>query len=252
MKYYLLVACALFIPAVAAKPLMQLCLEAKDFSPYVLGQNIEKRPTGSIIDNINAAAKHANLKVQYQRSSWLKCQQNVSQNKSQGLFSMARTDERAREYQFPPVAAYLAKASYPLIVKKGGVFDRDHLVTPLVNKQGLNELLYRANMRFGLSAPFGYLSYESFQQAGLLADSQLTLERGLQLVAVDKLDGYIFEREVAQHYIQKLNLTEQLTITKHNMMEIKLYLPINKVFYQENTQQVELFWQYLAQAASEL
>ena len=252
MKYYLLIACALFIPTVVAKPLMQLCLEAKDFSPYILGQDLKKIPTGIIIDNINAAAKHANVKVQYQRSSWLKCQQNVSQNKYQGLFAMARTDEREREYQFPPVAAYLAKANYPLIVKKGGVFDRDHLVTPLVNKQGLNELLYRSNMRFGLSAPFGYLSYGSLQQAGLLADSQLTLDRGLQLVAADKLDGYIFERYVAQHYIQKLDLTDQLTMTKHNMMEIKLYLPINKVFYQENTQQVELFWQYLAQTIAEL
>lgn len=244
---HLLIALSLLLPAAAlASPpvTLRICYEATDSLPF-FGAATEAGQAGQglLYDLIMSAAKQADLKIELQRRPWKRCILQLQKGQVDGIFAAIWQADRDSWGQFPgrdtttnaPVQRTyrLWQVDYPIIRRNGGPLEW--------NGQQFS------GTKNGLSAPLGYIANQRLAALGVLVKPTYSPEVALKMVAIDHLDGYVLERQVAQSYIQRLGLQKQLSFLPEPLLKADWYLPLSHQFYREHTEVAQRFWQALAE-----
>ncbi|KTF16657.1 hypothetical protein ATS75_04190 [Pseudoalteromonas sp. H105] len=219
------------MPSSAEQPLLKICYEDFANPPYIYSEdNIAK---GILADIITAAIKDVNVSVALYSKPWMRCQQDVISGEAHALFAMIQTDERKHLFAFPPEKElsqwYLWLAQYPVFKAKG---------KPFVAAE------YQPNM--GIGAPFGYVVLDMLNDKKWLSPYQYEPQAGLKMVAMNKLDGYVVERQIGIHLLEVINHTADVDVSEYLMLQSNWYLPFNKHFYKSHTALVENIWRNIA------
>ncbi|WP_218156539.1 hypothetical protein [Pseudoalteromonas denitrificans] len=227
------------------------CFEDIDLPPYAIDQdenNLAER--GMLLHLIKLSAKKAGIEAKFIRNPWLRCQKLVRNNDAQSLFSMIQTDERSQLFAFPEQnnlePYFLMQAEYALFVKVGGRFDLDDSKSLLVDAEGLNLTKYKIYSQFGLSAPFGYVAYEFLRKNKILTPVNLTPKQGFSLIINNKLDGYVIERRIGIEIAKSMQIEKLIKPSQFAVIKTYWHAPFNQVFYQQNKEQIDLFWSHFS------
>ncbi|MBC9250354.1 hypothetical protein A9179_08735 [Pseudomonas alcaligenes] len=226
-----------------AEPVLRLCHELDGLPPYIntLEADRDLPQPGLVLELIQRAATQARIQVETHRQPWLRCIHELQEGSSDGAFVAVWQLGREAWGHFPggagPQAAVdpryrLWHVDYPIIVRKGSAlrWDGQHF----------------SGVTYQLSSPPGYVARQHLKEQGVLSTLSLTPAKALALVARGRLDGYVLERHVGQHLIDRLQLGEQLTLLPQPLFEDDWYLPLSHQFYQRNPEVAERFWQALA------
>jgi len=219
------------MPSSAAQISLKICHEENYYPPYIYQEkNVAK---GILVDIIMAAVKEINISVELYSKSWIRCQQDVMSGQAHALFAMVQTDERKQAFAFPPERRlskwYLWLAQYPVFTAKGTPFSAAE---------------YRPNK--GIGAPLGYVVWDILNGKNWLSPYQYEPIDGLKMLAINKLDGYVVERQIGLHLLEISNLTTEVEVNKDLILQSKWYLPFNKSFYKSEKALVENIWSHIA------
>lgn len=250
--YSLLTVCAFANSAAMGQPSTEvsICLENQAFPPIIAGkERILDRDPGIAIELTQAAATAANIKVTFIRLPWARCLDMVKKGHYDALLPSIKTQDRALVYQYPTHGqAYFMQAPYHIFYPKHSPYgDYFEALSTVEDKASL----IQPEMQYGISAPFQYVVNERLKRLGLLAKHIYEVDQGLKMVAINKLDGYVFLKQIGLHKLEQAGTESQVSVSQHPFMLEKLYIPFNKAFYQAHKSTIDGFWYALGQARVE-
>lgn len=244
-RIVLATATALLTSAAQANPpaVLRICYENQDLMPFFAAVADHGQPGhGLLLELIQSAAQQADLHIEFQRQPWKRCILQLEQGQSDGIFAVIWQADRDSWGQFPgrdaqtnaPVqrSYRLWQVDYPIISRNGG---------PLA----WNGTQF-SGLKNGLSAPLGYIANQRLESLGALAKFSYKVEVALKMVAVDRLDGYVLERQTARTYLRKLGLQTQLGFLPEPLLKADWYLPLSHQFYRDHPELAQRFWQALS------
>ena len=225
-----------------ASVVFSICYEGSGMAPFISAGNNDGQPVGLLVDMLATAAAPLNIRLQYQQAPWLRCQKMVQQNQLNATLAMIWSAERGLIYRFPDPQngteqsqRYLWQAEYPVFHSTAKPFALAHY-----------------QPQFGISAPLGYIVEDWLQHKGWLSRYKFTLDEGLKMVADGKLDGYSVERIIGTYHLQRLALTDKVSVSNDNLLVKNWYIVFNRHFYSQNPQLIEQFWFNLIAARQQL
>lgn len=218
-----------------------LCIEEADYSPYLIG-NASASVNGMLPDMIRAAAEEHQRSLRVIAYPWKRCIDMLSKGQVDALAASIWLAERDAWGAFPKLPGQphgapdrskrLWSAEYPVFVARQSPlrFDGTHF----------------SGVRTGLSAPSGYVAWQRLKDAGVLHPAVLPPKTGLKLVALDRLDGYIVERHIGQHLLQKMDLATQVTTLDVPYITDDWHLVFSHQFQRANPELTQNIWASLA------
>ena len=216
-----------------------LCAEDQNFPPFLYYNNPDKQ--GILVDIIEAIGNETDIDIKIIRLPWNRCKSMVASNEVQGMFAAIWTPERETEYAFPKNAEnrldenrYLWEVHYTIFTH----INNDSL-------QWQNEQFTNLNM--GLSAPPGYVAHEKLKTNEALFAGNIMQNEGLQMVAANRLDGYILEEKIGWQTVNELGLDKQIKTIANPFIQTKWYVPLAKEYVAQNPDEANLFWHKLAE-----
>ncbi|MBO9491169.1 transporter substrate-binding domain-containing protein [Endozoicomonas sp. G2_1] len=227
-------------PAAAVN--LMVCVEDQLYIPY-LDKDERKRADGNVVELLRWSAQRIGFNVVLKRQSWGRCLSEIADGKVDAAMAVNYTPARAKLMAFPQGAelskppAYLWRFHYPFFVEKGSVFSLEE---------------YRQQGKYGISSPNHYVSYDTLKRQGLLAPYDYTLESGLKMVALGRLDAYVVDSEIGQAALQRLKLADKVEASKEFLLETYGHLAFSRHFYQDHKKQVDSLWQSLALGRAQL
>jgi polar amino acid transport system substrate-binding protein len=242
-----LIALCLLIPvAVQAETpeVLRICYETQDSRPFwpAMTDQDEAKP-GLLLELIQSAAQQAGLRLELQRQPWKRCILQLEHGQSDGIFPAIWQSERDAWGQFPgrdtqrntPVQRQyrLWQADYPIIARNGGTLSW--------NGERFS------GTRNGLSAPLGYVASQRLEALGVLAKPSYSPETALKLITLERLDGYVLERQIARNHILTLGLQTQLMLLPKPLFAADWYLPLSHQYFRQHPELAQRFWQALAE-----
>ena len=218
-------------PSSAEQLSLKICYEDNNYPPYIYREdNVGK---GILVDIITAAAQDTGVSMELYSKPWKRCQQDVISGEAHALFAMIETDQRKKIFAFPPENKlshwYLWLAQYPVFRAKGKPF-----------------IAAQYQPQTGIGAPFGYVVLDMLKAKNWLSPYQYEPKDGLKMVAMNKLDGYVVERQIGIHLLEVINHTKDVEVSQHLMLQSNWYLPFNKRFYESHPAVVEAMWRNIA------
>lgn len=216
---------------------LTLCIEDADYSPYLIG-NSGSSTNGMLPQLIRAAAEDNQQALKVIAYPWKRCIDMLSKGQVDALAASLWLPERDAWAAFPKFpdqpqgtpdrSKRLWSAEYPVFVPQQGTLSYD-------GKQ------FRG-VKTGLSAPPGYVAWQRLKDAGLLNNAVLPPKNGLKLVALDRLDGYIVERNIGQHLLHKMGLASQVTTLPTPYISDDWYLVFAHQFQAANPDLTQRIW----------
>lgn len=230
-SYLLTTLLLISMPSYASKMSLKICHENNYYPPYIF---LEKQDAkGILVDIIDAATKEVNISVELYARPWIRCQQDVISGQAHALFAMVKTEERSQKFAFPPEKKlsdwYLWLAQYPVFTTKNTLFDATSYQTEK-----------------GIGAPLGYVVWDILKDKGWLSTYQYEPVEGLKMLAIDRLDGYVVERQIGIHLLEKNKLSAKVEVNNKLILQTQWYLPFNKDFYQAEKALVDKIWRNIA------
>lgn len=228
MKYLALV---LLITSVisTAEPIV-LCVEKTDNPPY----------SGIFNEFIRIINSQSELQIEFVRRPWKRCLRDVELGEFDGTLAVIYTEERDKLFAYPKTAAgqldsvkAIWHASYPVFVHKDSTlrWNGDNF-----NQQGIT-----------VAAPLGYVVSDKLQKINDLNTLNIEPEKGLNLLAQQRLDGYVVEQSIADKIIQRYKLRSAVTTLIPPFLSEDWYLVLSNDFVQKSPQIATRFWGELAQ-----
>jgi polar amino acid transport system substrate-binding protein len=172
--------CLLFSSQCIQAETITVCFEDTDYPPFInANQQVNPIYGGLLIDIVNQAAKQSNIKMNFIRRPWLRCQKMVEDNQAQALFAMIKTPQRMEQFAFPSVKNHmLMKAKYHAFFKRDGAFSDQAIQDNLTLTNGkLNIKQYKNKTLYGLSAPSGYVVKQFLRDNEILSPHDYTLDQ---------------------------------------------------------------------------
>jgi polar amino acid transport system substrate-binding protein len=231
-----------------------VCYEDRDYPPYVYAKSDNKSDVGLLVDIVIRAAEKTGVAIELIRRPWSRCQMLVNENKADALFAMIKTPERIQLFAFPEDHTYsLLKVNYPIFFQKNGEFDNAQTLIGLGNGElNFNVDYYQKKKLYGLSAPLGYVVYQYIHDNQIASSYDYTLDDGMHAVAIGRLDGYIVERLIGQHYLSTHSLEDSVFSSDVIVKRDDWYIPFSNEFYLNNTELVKVFWRNIQIARDEV
>lgn len=219
----------------SAKPIV-LCLEKINNLPYF---GIEQN-NGVFIDFINIMNSQSELQIELVQLPWKRCLRNVELALFDGAFAVIYTVQRDKLFSYPKTAEgkldrskAIWQASYPVFVHKESTLQW--------NGDNFNQVGIK------VAAPLGYVVSDKLGQIKNLCVSNIAPEKGLQLLAMQRLDAYVIEQSIGDKIIQNNNLTSAVTTLATPFLTRDWYLVLSNDFVQLSPQTAAQFWELLAQ-----
>lgn len=226
---------------------MTLCLEDVDYPPYAHGTDtIRAVNPGIMIEIVQDAAARAEVEISFIRRPWLRCQKLVAENKVHGLFAMIRSPEREKLFAFPSVEDhFLMEAEYAIFHHKRSnrVWRIEEIAESLASGKTITN--YEG---FGFGAPRGYQVEAMLRRHKLLATEATYLEKALPIIAKNRMDGFVIEKRVGQHIVNKHRYQKKIVPSSNSVAKSKWHVAINLDFYDKNPELIKKFWTHLSEA----
>ena len=223
-----------------------LCIEEADYLPYMSGIG-ESKGKGMVPHMIRAAAKENQQPLKIVVYPWKRCIDMLSKGQTDALAGSIWLPEREAWGTFPKLTGQpkgapdrskrLWSGEYPVFVAQQGTLSYD-------GKQ-FN------GVKTGLSAPSGYVAWQRLKDAGVLNPAVLPPKTGLKLVALNRLDGYVVERHIGQHLLDKMGLTSQVTTLPTPYIKDDWYLAFSHQFQAANPDLTQRIWTSLGKIREE-
>ncbi|WP_076411928.1 transporter substrate-binding domain-containing protein [Shewanella sp. UCD-KL12] len=224
-------------------PTLRICYEDRNNFPFVTkgDQNFTNTlgNRGTLADIIINAAQAIELPITFSRLPWKRCIQQLSQGKSDAIFAAIWTQDRDSQWVFPKVDGVIEpklrlwRARYPIFTAK-------HSTLQWHNGRF-------TNLKLGVSAPLGYVAHDKLNKLDVLPANNLSVEEGFNLIARERLDGYVVERFIGQHTIQKLRLSQEISTLDEDFMQMDWFVPVSHAWYQEHPQLTQQLWQSISE-----
>lgn len=221
---------------------LTLCIEDADYMPFLNGSPGAKHP-GMLVELVELAANANHTDMTLISHPWKRCIDMLGKGQVDALAASIWLPERERWGAFPkhpaqPTAApdrslRLWQAEYPIFVSRQTTLSYDGQRF--------------AGVRTGLSAPSGYVVWQRLKDAGVLNDAVLLPKVGLNLVALNRLDGYVVERDIGQHLLHDLGIEDKVTTLPVPFDQADWYLVFSHQFHNANTALAQNIWQSLGQ-----
>ncbi len=224
-------------------PTLRVCYEDRNNFPFVTKGEQNSTNTigtrGTLADIIINAAQAIELPITFSRLPWKRCIQQLSQGKVDAIFAAIWTPERDALWVFPKVDGAinpklrLWRARYPIFTAKHSTLQwHDGRFT---------------NLKLGVSAPLGYVAHDKLDKLDVLPANNLNVEEGFKLIARERLDGYVVERFIGQHTIQKLRLNQEISTLDEDFMQMDWFVPVSHNWYQQHPQLTQQLWQSISE-----
>jgi len=248
IKQFLLCVICCFLTVISALQTadatksVQLCFEDEDYSPYFTGDSQKVSPSspGILVELSKAAFEKAGLQVEFIRRPWKRCMHMLKDNDVAGMFGVIHLPEREKIGRYPmrngkiDTSRRLVNADYSIF---------RHVSRPSFGWDGKN--FKKNNLK--LAVPLGYAMAKSLEEKHkVVPNTSFLPDIGLQLVAQERLDGYIVEKRVGLHLLNKLNLSGQVEPHTPPFSRHPLYLFLSHDFYENNSKESEKVWSTLA------
>ena len=236
--WFSLLLSAWCISSFANEPLI-ICTEDKAYPPFINEPlSSTNASPGYAIDIVFQAANRSSIEVTIIRRPWKRCKQMVKQERAQALMPMINTLSRQHDFHFPNREQQLLNVEYYVF------FHPQHQQARLLSKlthDSSDVPTLQQNLRLGVAAPFGYVTYTKLAEMKLLPNANYSLSEGVNLVSIKKLDAYVFSKQVMLHHFGPLFDEGRLTSGHQPFLIERLYIAFNKNFYRNNIQMVNYF-----------
>ncbi|BFM12723.1 hypothetical protein R50072_28760 [Simiduia litorea] len=213
---------------------LRVCGEDADYSPYINDQG-----QGILKDLVELAAVQSGLTVHYAHRPLKRCQLMVHQGELDAMMAIGWTEERGKSLIYPMDDQRQLRESQRIWLSEFVLF---------THKDSVIEWDGEAfkGLTFGVGTPLGYVSEQRLKQLKALSPNSVTLEQGLTLVSLERLDGYVTERQIGWQAAKKLGLEAKLKILPTPLLELPWFVAFSPRYFQENPAQVIRFWRALA------
>ncbi len=103
-------------------------------------------------------------------------------------------------------------------------------------------------VKFGIAAPAGYVARKLLVEEGIYPKdgTNLDLARGLKMVAMGRLDGYVVNKSTGDKTLKELGLENSITTLPIPFMYSYLHLAYSKPFFSTNKACAEQVWNQIA------
>ncbi|WP_159084649.1 substrate-binding periplasmic protein [Dongshaea marina] len=220
---------------------VRICYESAEHKPFMMGQGERiPSPPGILIDLISMAFEGSELEPRYFRRPWKRCMREVRENRMDGFFATIWTAERDKWAVYPRTAKgkvdrrlFLWDVTYPVYVKRGSTLNWDGKSF--------------TGLKVGIGSPPGYVATQRLKKMQVYA-RHIHLpdaERGLRMVAMGRIDGYVLNRITARGLLPELQLESELTTLDPPFMQSLVYLAFSKEFSQHRAGKLREIWENL-------
>lgn len=218
---------------VTAAQELRVCAENADYSPYINPQG-----QGILKDLVELAAVKSALTVSYVHRPLKRCLAMVQQGELDAMLAIGWTQTRGESLIYPMDKQRQLRENQRIWLSEFIIFS---------HKDSLLEwdgAVFKG-LKFGIGTPLGYVSEQTLRQVGALSPNSVTLEQGLTLVSLGRLDGYVIEQQIGWQVAKKLGLEAKLKTLPTPLFELPWYVAFSPVYFQSNPEQVSRFWQAL-------
>jgi polar amino acid transport system substrate-binding protein len=219
---------------------MSLCVEDADYPPLLLKQDIDGR-SGLLPDITRAAAAEHDEPLTLLRHPWKRCLAMLRKNQVDAIAASFWSSERDAWGAFPKASQRAQSAPDPEL----RLWREEYRVfVPLAGELRYDGQQF-SGIKTGLGAPPGYVVWHSLKKAGVLNETVRSVKIGLQLVALNRLDGYVSERSIGLNMLRTLGLSKQVKLLPQTYYEDDSYLVFSHQFRQQNPQLTQAIWRSL-------
>lgn len=214
---------------------LNLCIEETVNLPYV--GKIHEGIFNEFMDSIEALSE---FKIVLHNLPWKRCLREVELGNMDGAYAVIYTKKRDLLFAYPKtnngelnVSNIIWRAEYPIFAHKDSKFDWD------------GESFNQSDLDF--SAPLGYVAYQKLRDLEVLHPASLPPDKGLDLVARNRLDGYIVERAIGENLLREKGLTGQIKQLQKPFLSSNWFLVLSKKYTQAYPNEALAFWALLSQ-----
>lgn len=251
MKLASLVFILTLLPSLANAADVKVCLENIAYPPLIHGTDeVPEITPGTALEIAQLAAKRSGINLHFIRRPWARCLKMVKEGQIEALLPSIKTSERSKAFQFPNSnEEYIVTAPYHIFYPAiSSHYDYLETLAASNNKGTLSPV----ELKYGLSAQYGYVARAELAKLGLLAKQDYDLDLALNMIAKNKLDGFVVMKSVGMHKAELLNLKRHIAVTAEPFMKEKLFLVFNRQYYKNNSEQINQFWQNINIARNEI
>ncbi|AMC36128.1 substrate-binding periplasmic protein [Janthinobacterium sp. B9-8] len=218
------------LPAFAAD--LSLCYEDVDVYPWVYGKN-----EGMDRYLLQAVSSRLKINIEYRPRPWKRCQYEVRNGISDGMFSASFNTERQEYAVYPTLANGQPDPNYRMARDDYRIYRRTGTT---INWQ--SRRMNHVNL-IGIQA--GYSIHAELHAAGYtLEDSSKNVSDLMRKLDAGIVDVVITMQGPAQHTLQTLpHLTSRIEVLPIPYKVNNLYLPLNKGYCQKQAERCHALWQ---------
>ena len=221
---------------------LTLCIEDTDNPPFYIASGGEQKP-GVLVEMTQLAAASLGQSLRIISHPWKRCIDKISKGEVDATLAAIWTPERdswgaypklSREPQAQPDRALrLWRVQYPVFV-------------PQSSNLGYNGQQF-TGLKTGIGAPPGYIAWQRLKDQGALSEQVLLPTVGLRLVAMNRLDGYVVERNIGRYLLRTTGHEQQVKTLPTTYLEDDWFLVFSKQYQSANGALVQSLWQALGE-----
>lgn len=213
---------------------LNLCIEEMVNLPYI--GKVHEGIFNEFMDSIETLSK---FKIVLHHLPWKRCLRAVELGEMDGAYAVIYTKERDSLFSYPKqnngeldVSSIIWQAEYSIFTHQDSDFEWDGAS---FNQSGLQ-----------LSAPRGYVAYQKLSDLGVLHATS-SHDTAFELVAMQRLDGYIVERAVGESLLKKKGINDKIKQLQKPFLNSNLFLVLSNTYVQAHPNEAIAFWTFLAQ-----
>lgn len=219
---------------------LSFCHGLQSGQPYIYPDKSKPESlTGILVDLIKATSVEAGIDIKLYKKPWKRCIFDVKHGYADGALAAIWQPEREQWGAFPKTSAGVVAKSHRLWTANYTVFTNK---SNSIQWDGRNF----NGITTGIAAPLGYVVFKQLKQKKLLAPNVYSAHKGFQLVAKNRLDGYIIEDYIGRSIIKNLKLSKHVIPIATPYMQTDLYLVLSKKSANITNENALLIWQSLA------
>ena len=219
---------------------LKVCQDEKAYPPFQLSDSVITKTGryGIIKTKINKAAVNSELRIEYIKRPWRRCTLMFREGRVDALLAAGWNQKRKGWGVFPRTSdgklnlgQRLLRVRYYIFTHKDSIISWDGVQFK--------------NLKTGIYAPEGYVVTKILRNHNALADSSSEPLRVIDVVAKERIDGFVSTERFGNYYIEKKGLTHKIKTLKEPLLIMDWYTPVSHKFYKNNKNIVQRFWMNL-------
>ncbi|WP_370867329.1 substrate-binding periplasmic protein [Atopomonas sediminilitoris] len=220
---------------------LTLCIEDADYLPFISPAGAPEE-SGVLVEMTARATRQAGHSIDLVRHPWKRCISMLEKGQVDMILAAIWLPERDTWGAFPkpsgkPTAPAdqqfrLWTAEYPVFTYKRSALSFDG--------QRFGQI------KTGLGGPPGYVVTKRLEEMQVLYPHTLLPLAGLRLVAIERLDGYVAERNIGLHQVYRQGLQEQIKTLEPVFQRDHWYVVFSHALYNSQPEIPQSIWQNIA------